>query len=481
MCVGSLFYRRTSLARANGTVTRYSYDNAGRVSKLVQDLGGTANDLTLDFGYNPADQIVSNTRSNDAFAFTGHSFGTTGSSANGLNQLTDLGGAAIGYDRKGNVISAGGTSYGYDLSNRLWSINGNFAFYYDAMGRLEDNAVAGLLHGYDGADLVAEYADRGNRFARRYVHGPGDDEPLVWYEGPGTSDRRFLHTDERGSIVAVTDNAGTSIGINKYDEYGVPASTNIGRFQYTGQTWIPELGMYNYKARIYNPRLGGRFMQPDPIGYGAGMNMYAYVGGDPVNGWDPSGLCENGTHLFHNRMVFDRSGVLKSNTVTPLGFFCFDTPKLPDLNAGDVNGQRPPVQQIAQPYAGKSFCPNPTVGSANRFNPFGRINSGKMGGFDTALADVDQVARVNGLKPLGDVMVNAFSTAVMTQFLIPSPLGDGWWVRKNYWSGDTIISNSDLGFRYNAETGKINIDIPGGFYLPTGGRLAQNETCHYRR
>ncbi|HEX8482908.1 MAG TPA: hypothetical protein VF650_13480 [Allosphingosinicella sp.] len=37
---------------------------------------------------------------------------------------------------------------------------------------------------------------------RRYVHGPGTDEPLVWYEGSGTSDRRFLHTDERGSVGA---------------------------------------------------------------------------------------------------------------------------------------------------------------------------------------------------------------------------------------------------------------------------------------
>jgi RHS repeat-associated protein len=124
---------------------------------------------------------------------------------------------------------------------------------------------------------------------RRYVHGPGADEPLVWYEGSGTTDRRWLLADERGSVMAVTDSSGATIAKNSYDEYGKPGAGNIGRFQYTGQTWLSDIGLYYYKARFYSPTLG-RFLQPDPIGYEGGLNVYAYAGDDPINGSDPSGL-----------------------------------------------------------------------------------------------------------------------------------------------------------------------------------------------
>jgi RHS repeat-associated protein len=87
----------------------------------------------------------------------------------------------------------------------------------------------------------------------------------------------------------LTNASGAATSINAYDEYGVPGSSNSGRFQYTGQAWISEASLHHYKARAYSPALG-RFLQTDPILWAGGMNLYAYVGNDPVNWIDPLGL-----------------------------------------------------------------------------------------------------------------------------------------------------------------------------------------------
>lgn len=177
---------------------------------------------------------------------------------------------------------------GYDLYNRLTSA-GSATFAYDPAGRLYKTEVSsiGTRFQYDGLDLIAEYDDSDD-LLRRYVHGPSFDEPVVWYEGDDTADRRWLMQDQLGSIIAVTDSDGNAIAINSYDEYGRPAATNQGRFQYTGQTWIAEATLYHYKARAYSPILG-RFMQTDPIVYAGGMNLYAYAEDQPTSRLDPTG------------------------------------------------------------------------------------------------------------------------------------------------------------------------------------------------
>lgn len=193
--------RRSHLYRAGGPTTTYAYDTSSRLTGLNNPI----NAVTLS--YSMADQIKTRTNSYTAMTHVQAAGNITSYNNNALNQLTGVGGSTLSYDARGNLTSDGAVTYTYNVNNLLTSTSSGAALSYDAENRLARVARSGFTPTrflYDGADLIAEYDDAGTTVLRRYVHGPGSDEPLLWYQNFGDHSYRYLLSDERGSITGTT-------------------------------------------------------------------------------------------------------------------------------------------------------------------------------------------------------------------------------------------------------------------------------------
>jgi RHS repeat-associated protein len=200
------------------------------------------------------------------------------------------------------VTDPSGKQYTWDFENRLTQAvvpgtnGGTSTFRYDSFGRRiqKSSSLGTTNYLYDGPTLI-ETIDSSAGIISRDAPGFSLDEPLsqlssgtiVYYEADGSR-----------SITSLSTSSGAVVSTYSYDSFGIPLSTTgalTTAFQYTAREFEEELGIYQYRARYYDPSIG-RFLSEDPIAFGGGVNFYSYVLNNPVVLIDPTGLQSQGSY-----------------------------------------------------------------------------------------------------------------------------------------------------------------------------------------
>jgi RHS repeat-associated protein len=330
--------RRTSLRLPNGITAGYTYDPASQLKSLVWKLNAqtlssfsyqynriglrtsltdlvTHKDTSTDGGLHSYGYDVLNRLTSAAHPATQQTFNpsetfTYDPVGNRLSDITsptytyDLANRILEdalyiyeFDANGNMTSktekATGkkTTYTYDAENQLIRIDfpdGIWVTYrYDGLGRRFEKNINGIItrYLYDNEDILLEL-DNANNVIARYTHGIGIDEPLIMEQG---NNSYFYTSDGLGSISQLTDSQGNVIASYIYNSFGkiVKKTGNLANpYTYTAREYDPESGLYYYRARYYDARIG-RFLQEDYI---FGLHLYTYVDNMPLNFTDAYGL-----------------------------------------------------------------------------------------------------------------------------------------------------------------------------------------------
>jgi RHS repeat-associated protein len=314
--------RLVSRSLPNGVVTGYGYDDLDRLTSLTDAKGATVLSA-LQYQYDAAGHVTQKTDLSGAHTYTYDAVGRLASATHpnasaesyaydgvgnrtsshraasysyqATNQLASAGASSFGYDADGNLTSksdgAGTTAFTWDYENRLVGAQpldgAAVAYKYDALGRLIERGEgegAWTRFAYGAADVVRDRHSDGS--AVEYLNGPGIDERLRLADASGAL---YFLSDHLRSTTALIDALGSVVEQEGYDSFGDGAGSARTRYGYTGRERDQATGLYYYRARWYDPQQG-RFLSEDPAGFTAGVNFYAYAGGNPVTRRDPTGL-----------------------------------------------------------------------------------------------------------------------------------------------------------------------------------------------
>jgi RHS repeat-associated protein len=292
--------RRTTITLPNGVATEHAYDAASRITALTYKHGAsTLGAITYAHDTNGNRRQVGG-----AWARTGLPQAVSSATYNAANHQLTFGNQTLTYDLNGNLITDGTNTYTWDARNQLAAISGSSSasLAHDALGRRRQKTINGgtTTFLYDGLNPVQENAGGG---VTNLLAGLSLDEFLLRSDAGGAYS---LLADGLGSIIAMTDGAGTVSTEYTYEPFGATTATGASspsELQFTGRE-NDGTGLYYYRARYYHPTLQ-RFISEDPIGFGGGgPNLYAYVANSPTRWTDPLGLrIEWGNYVLNNPYV----------------------------------------------------------------------------------------------------------------------------------------------------------------------------------